>query len=152
MKEVTFKNVKCKTGGLIPRKGDAREYRRNDSEITLEVLQGERKGQRGGRHFKEVFYTTCMDSVWLDIKISWNVNDDSRIKLSKIDAAEKGVVKLWWYSEWKHIRDTKVDVDEVVERKMLGTAVVQRTKDIIDLIKGRLVVTQDGHDTKGQRV
>ncbi|KAL8146975.1 hypothetical protein AgCh_004625 [Apium graveolens] len=52
MKEVTFKNVKYKTGGLIPRKGDAREYRRNDSRITLEVLQGERKGQRGGRHFK----------------------------------------------------------------------------------------------------
>ncbi|KAL8110706.1 hypothetical protein AgCh_026445 [Apium graveolens] len=41
MKEVTFKNVKCKTGGLIPRKGDAREYRRNNSRITLEVLQGE---------------------------------------------------------------------------------------------------------------
>ena len=28
---------------------------------------------------------------------------------------------------------------------MLGPAVVQRTKDIIDLIRGRLVVTQDGH-------
>ncbi|KAL8098418.1 hypothetical protein AgCh_031250 [Apium graveolens] len=115
-----------------------REYRRNDSRITLEVLQGERKGQRGGRHFK-------------DIKISWKVNDDSRsvvdhsnvamilTKLSKIEAAEKGVVKLWWYSEWKHIRDTKVDEDEVVERKMLGPVVVQKTKDIIDLI------SQDGH-------
>ncbi|KAL8135210.1 hypothetical protein AgCh_010031 [Apium graveolens] len=33
-------------------KGITREYRRNDSRITLEVLQGERKGQRGGRHFK----------------------------------------------------------------------------------------------------
>ncbi|KAL8088450.1 hypothetical protein AgCh_038293 [Apium graveolens] len=41
--------------------------------------------------------------------------------------------------------------DEVVERKMLGSAVVQRTKDMIDLIRGRLVVAQDGHDTKGQR-
>ena len=35
--------------------------------------------------------------------------------------------------------------DEVVERKMLGPAVVQRTKDMIDLIRGRLVVAQDGH-------
>ena len=26
----------------------------------------------------EEFYTICMDSVWLDIKISWKVNDDSR--------------------------------------------------------------------------
>ena len=29
---------------------------------------------------------------------------------------------------------------------MLGPTVVQRTRDIIDLIRGRLVVTQDGHD------
>ena len=36
--------------------------------------------------------------------------------------------------------------DEVVERKMLGPAVVQRTKDMIDLIRGRLVVAQDGHE------
>ncbi|KAL8146552.1 hypothetical protein AgCh_004327 [Apium graveolens] len=36
--------------------------------------------------------------------------------------------------------------DEVVERKMLGPAVVQKTKDMIDLIRGRLVVAQDGHD------
>ena len=28
---------------------------------------------------------------------------------------------------------------------MLGPAVVQRTRDIIDLIRRRLVVTQDGH-------
>ena len=28
---------------------------------------------------------------------------------------------------------------------MLGPAVVQRTKDIIDLIRGRLGVAQDGH-------
>ena len=28
---------------------------------------------------------------------------------------------------------------------MLRPAVVQRTKDIIDLIRGRLVVAQDGH-------
>ena len=28
---------------------------------------------------------------------------------------------------------------------MLGPAVVQRTKDMIDLIIGRLVVAQDGH-------
>ncbi|KAL8098201.1 hypothetical protein AgCh_031097 [Apium graveolens] len=50
----------------------------------------------------------------------------------------------------KEVADTLKD--EVVERKMLGSAVVQRTKDMIDLIKGRLVVAQDGHDTKGQRV
>ncbi|KAL8109673.1 hypothetical protein AgCh_025686 [Apium graveolens] len=68
------------------------------------------KGQRGGRHFKGELDTRCMDSVWLAIKTSWKMNDYSRIKLSKIEAAEKGVVKLWWYSEWKHIRDTKVDV------------------------------------------
>ncbi|KAL8099131.1 hypothetical protein AgCh_031711 [Apium graveolens] len=104
MKEVTFKNVKCKTGGLIPRKGDARyerylnievtiedsmsldsmnwkglrEYRRNDSRITLEVLQGERNGDYVTS--LEGFDTTFMDSVWLDIKISWNVNDDSRLE------------------------------------------------------------------------
>ena len=41
---------------------------------------------------------------------------------------------------------------------MLRPAVVQRTKDIIDLIRGRLVVAQDGHKkyadltTKGQGV
>ena len=29
---------------------------------------------------------------------------------------------------------------------MLGPAVVQRTKDMIDLIRGRMVVAQDGHD------
>ncbi|KAL8088233.1 hypothetical protein AgCh_038132 [Apium graveolens] len=43
----------------------------------------------------------------------------------------------------KEVADTLKD--EVVERKMLGPAVVQRTKDIIDLIRGRLVVVQDGH-------
>ncbi|KAL8134485.1 hypothetical protein AgCh_009489 [Apium graveolens] len=100
----------------------------------------------------EGFDTRCMDFVWLAIKTSGKMNDYSGIKLPKIEAAEKGVVKLWWYSEWKHVHDTKVDVDEVVERKMLGSAVVQRTKDMIDLIRGRLVVAQDGHDTKGQRV
>ncbi|KAL8099247.1 hypothetical protein AgCh_031782 [Apium graveolens] len=44
----------------------------------------------------------------------------------------------------KEVADTLKD--EVVERKMLGPAVVQRTKDMIDLIRGRLVVAQDGHD------
>ena len=33
--------------------------------------------------------------------------------------------------------------DEVGERKMLGPEVVQRTKDIVDLIRGRLVAAQD---------
>ncbi|KAL8148297.1 hypothetical protein AgCh_005608 [Apium graveolens] len=118
MKEVTFKNVKCKTGGLIPRKGDAMYERYPNIEVTVEI--------NNKRKAKEVA-------------------DTLKTKLSKIEAAEKGVVKLWWYSEWKHIGDTKVDEDEVIERKMLGPAVVQRTRDIIDLIRGRLVVTQDGH-------
>ena len=37
MKEVTFKNVKCKTGGLIPRKGDARYERYPNIEMTVEI-------------------------------------------------------------------------------------------------------------------
>ena len=35
----------------------------------------------------EEFYTTCMDSVWLDIKISWKVNDDSRSVVDHSNAA-----------------------------------------------------------------
>ncbi|KAL8115511.1 hypothetical protein AgCh_022130 [Apium graveolens] len=123
-----------------------REFIRDFEKMEIEVkgIQEERfkdnlkgftrKGQRGGRHFKEEFYTTCMDSVWLDIKISWKVNDDSRTKLSKMEAARDEVVPS--------------KMDEVVERKMLGPAVVQRTKDIIDLIRRRLVVAQDGHKKK----
>ncbi|KAL8147335.1 hypothetical protein AgCh_004877 [Apium graveolens] len=42
----------------------------------------------------EEFDTTGMDSVWLDIKISWNVNDDSRIELSKMEAARNEVVSV----------------------------------------------------------
>ena len=37
MKEVTFKNVKCKTGGLIPRKGDARNERYPNIEMAVEI-------------------------------------------------------------------------------------------------------------------
>ena len=37
MKEVTFKNVKCKTGGLIPRKGDTRYERYPNIEMTVEI-------------------------------------------------------------------------------------------------------------------
>ncbi|KAL8108337.1 hypothetical protein AgCh_024701 [Apium graveolens] len=73
----------------------------------------------------EEFDTTGMDSVWLAIKIPRKTNDDSRTKLLKIEAARK---------EWYHCG----------ERKMLEPAVIQRTKDIIDLIRGRLVVAQDG--------
>ncbi|KAL8103426.1 hypothetical protein AgCh_027848 [Apium graveolens] len=87
VKEVTFKNVKCKIGGLIPRKGDARYERYPNIEMTVEI-NNKRKA--------------------------------------------------------KEVADTLKD--EVVERKMLGPAVVQRTKDMIDLIRGRLVVAQDGHD------
>ncbi|KAL8135394.1 hypothetical protein AgCh_010149 [Apium graveolens] len=107
-------------------KGITREYRMKNLRITLEVLQGKRKGQRGGRHSK------CMDSVWLAIKIPRKTNDDCRIKLSKMEAAKDEVVPSM--------------VDEVAERKMLGLAVVQRTRDIIDLIRRRLVVAQDGHE------
>ena len=35
----------------------------------------------------EVLYTTCMDSVGLDIKISWKVNDDSRSVVDHSKAA-----------------------------------------------------------------
>ncbi|KAL8103539.1 hypothetical protein AgCh_027929 [Apium graveolens] len=45
---------------------------------NLRGLQGERKGQRGGRHFKGELDTRCMDSVWLAIKTSWKMNDYSR--------------------------------------------------------------------------
>ena len=37
MKEVTFKKVKCKTGGIIPRKGDARYERYPNIEVTVEI-------------------------------------------------------------------------------------------------------------------
>ena len=37
MKEVTFKNVKCKTGGMIPRKGDVRYERYLNIEMTVEI-------------------------------------------------------------------------------------------------------------------
>ncbi|KAL8125110.1 hypothetical protein AgCh_012692 [Apium graveolens] len=168
MKEVTFNNVKCKTSGSIPRKGDARTS-------MLSLPNQERKADD---------HCYLLEAIWIDLNLNKdaimklgkakevadtlkfvlfssfhfmkveknNPSRKGRTKLSKIEAAEKGVVKLWWYAEWKHIRNTKVDVDEVVERKMLGSAVVQRTKDMIDLIRGRLVVAKDGHDTKGQRV
>ncbi|KAL8115053.1 hypothetical protein AgCh_021762 [Apium graveolens] len=172
MKEVTFKKVKCKTGGMIPRKGDAR-YERYPNIENIHVII-----TKSGRKADDHCY--LFEAIWIDLNLNKDAimklgkakevadtlkkidipSDDCAIpnrnsswtKLSKIEAAEKGVVKLWWYAEWKHIRDTKVDEDEVVERKMLGSAVVQRTKDMIDLIRGRLVVAQDGHDTKGQRV
>ena len=35
----------------------------------------------------EGFDTTCMGSVWLDIKISWKVNDDSRSVVDHSSAA-----------------------------------------------------------------
>ncbi|KAL8112575.1 hypothetical protein AgCh_020049 [Apium graveolens] len=113
MKEVTFKNVKCKTGGMIPRKGDAGYERYPNIE--------ERKADD---------HCYLLEAIWIDL----NLNKDAIMKLGKA----------------KEVADTLKD--EVVERKMLGSAVVQRTKDMIDLIRGRLVVAQDGHDTKGQRV
>ena len=37
MKEVTFNNVKCKTGGSILRKGDAGYERYPNIEMTVEI-------------------------------------------------------------------------------------------------------------------
>ncbi|KAL8134683.1 hypothetical protein AgCh_009638 [Apium graveolens] len=108
MKEVTFKNVKCKTGGLIPRKGDARTS-------MLSLPNQERKADD---------HCYLLEAIWIDL----NLNKDAIMKLGKA----------------KEVADTLKD--EVVKRKMLGPAVVQRTKDMIDLIRRRLVVAQDGHD------
>ncbi|KAL8155756.1 hypothetical protein AgCh_000967 [Apium graveolens] len=112
MKEVTFKNVKCKTGGMIPRKGDARTS-------MLSLPNQERKVDD---------HCYLLEAIWIDL----NLNKDAIMKLGKA----------------KEVADTLRD--EVVERKMLGPAVVQRTKDMIDLIRGRLVVAQDGHDKKDE--
>ncbi|KAL8110254.1 hypothetical protein AgCh_026103 [Apium graveolens] len=109
--EVTFKNGKCKTGGMIPRKGDARTS-------MLSLPNQERKADD---------HCYLLEAIWIDL----NLNKDAIMKLGKA----------------KEVADTLKD--EVVERKMLGSAVVQRTKDMIDLIRGRLVVAQDGHDMKG---
>ena len=49
----------------------------------------------------------------------------------------------------RSLREDNVDLRyirmKIAERKMPGPAVIQRTKDIIDLIRGWLVVAQDGH-------
>ena len=37
MKEVTFKKVECETGGLIPRKEDARNERYPNIEMAVEI-------------------------------------------------------------------------------------------------------------------
>ncbi|KAL8115059.1 hypothetical protein AgCh_021765 [Apium graveolens] len=115
MKEVTFKKVKCKTGGMIPRKGDARYERYPNIEDAIMKLGIDYRG--GNDEYDNL-------SRKYDLIYSWK------------DAGKA-----------KEVADTLRD--EVVERKMLGPAVVQRTKDMIDLIRGRLVVAQDGHDTKG---
>ncbi|KAL8155240.1 hypothetical protein AgCh_000566 [Apium graveolens] len=120
MKEVTFKKVKCKTGGLIPRKGDARYERYPNIEVTVEINNKSIDYRGGNDEYDNL-------SRKYDLIYSWK------------DAGKA-----------KEVADTLKD--EVVERKMLGPTVVQRTKDMIDLIRGRLVVAQDGHDMKGQRV
>ncbi|KAL8148556.1 hypothetical protein AgCh_005791 [Apium graveolens] len=123
MKEVTFKKVKCKTGGLILRKGDARYERYPNIEVTVEI-------NNKNQERKADDHCYLLEAILIDL----NLNKDAIMKLGKA----------------KEVADTLKD--EVVERKMLGATVVQRTKDMIDLIRGRLVVAQDGHDTKGQRV
>ncbi|KAL8109225.1 hypothetical protein AgCh_025355 [Apium graveolens] len=47
----------------------------------------------------EEFDTTVMDSVWLAIKIPRKMNDDSRIELSKMEAARNEVVSVQGYSD-----------------------------------------------------
>ncbi|KAL8149235.1 hypothetical protein AgCh_006298 [Apium graveolens] len=97
MKEVTFKNVKCKTGGLIPRKGDARHKRYPSIEMTVEINKREESDTAG------------MDSVWLAIKTSWKTNDDSRTKLSKMEAARKEVVPSMVVSRCRLMRSLRED-------------------------------------------
>ncbi|KAL8147052.1 hypothetical protein AgCh_004683 [Apium graveolens] len=46
MKEVTLKNVKCKTGGLIPRKGDGGYERYPNIEVTVEINNKKVKPQQ----------------------------------------------------------------------------------------------------------
>ncbi|KAL8103809.1 hypothetical protein AgCh_028130 [Apium graveolens] len=140
MKEVTFKKVKCKTGGLIPRKGDAR-YERYPN---IEERQADNR-------------CYLLEAIWIDL----NLNKDAIMKLGidyrggndEYDNLSRIYDLIYSWKDAgkaKEVADTLKD--EVVERKILGPAVVQRTKDMIDLIRGRLVVAQDGHDTKGQRV
>ena len=42
MKEVTVKNMKCKTGGLIPRKGDDKYKRYPNIKMTVEINNGDK--------------------------------------------------------------------------------------------------------------
>ncbi|KAL8127041.1 hypothetical protein AgCh_014097 [Apium graveolens] len=98
-----------------------------------------------------------LEAIWIDL----NLNKDAIMKLGidyrggndEYDNLSRIYDLIYSWKDAgkaKEVADTLKD--EVVERKMLGSAVVQRTKDMIDLIRGRLVVAQDGHDTKGQRV
>ncbi|KAL8113928.1 hypothetical protein AgCh_021004 [Apium graveolens] len=98
-----------------------------------------------------------LEAIWIDL----NLNKDAIMKLGidyrggkdEYDNLSRKYDLIYSWKDAgkaKEVADTLKD--EVVERKMLGSAVVQRTKDMIDLIRERLVVAQDGHDTKGQRV
>ncbi|KAL8156595.1 hypothetical protein AgCh_001621 [Apium graveolens] len=137
MKEVTFNNVKCKIGGSIPRKGDARTS-------MLSLPNQERKADD---------HCYLLEAIWIDL----NLNKDAIMKLGidyrggndEYDNLSRKYDLIYSWKDAgkaKEVADTLKD--EVVERKMLGPAVVQRTRDIIDLIRGRLVVTQDGHKRK----
>ncbi|KAL8126500.1 hypothetical protein AgCh_013692 [Apium graveolens] len=101
-----------------------KERLKNDNGVPDERFKD---NLRGLTRRKEEFDTTGMDSVWLAIKIPRKTNDDSRTKLSKMEAARDELVPSM--------------VDEVIERKMLGPEVVQWTKDIVDIIRRWMTTT-----------
>ncbi|KAL8088499.1 hypothetical protein AgCh_038323 [Apium graveolens] len=79
----------------------------------------------------EEFDMTGMDSVWLAIKIPRKTNDYRSVGMSPYEALYRKRCRSPLYQ------------NEVGEHKMLGPEVVQRTKDIVDLIRGRLIAAQD---------
>ncbi|KAL8088282.1 hypothetical protein AgCh_038165 [Apium graveolens] len=58
----------------------------------------------------EEFDTTGMDSVWLAIKIPRKMNDDSRTKLSKMEAARDEVVPISRCRLMRSLREENVDL------------------------------------------
>ena len=56
-------------------------YVRQDQECSSRIMNGDYVTSLEG------FDTTCMDSVWLAIKTSWKMNDDSRSVVDHSKAA-----------------------------------------------------------------
>ncbi|KAL8147828.1 hypothetical protein AgCh_005228 [Apium graveolens] len=106
---------------MIPRKGDTRTS-------LLSLPNQERKADN---HFY------LLEAIWIDL----NLNKDAIVKFDRMSVSG--------YRLMRSLREDNVDLPyvrmKIVEHKMLGPAVVQRTKDIIDLIRGQLVVARDGH-------